>query len=643
MRRVVIGLTFLLLLGFVSSVGVAWTGATMWRGLDLDNPLTNTWFNEPKVEVGEANDWRIAQWTDATLTRRSGWGWRPEWFEDPRDAYLRSVTLSSEERNRAWTQISLPSFSRAQREPPEEPPAIALFVHALPSFEEREAGWPARCLRVWWVAGDDRLDTPGERIRGGVLASCWVYPWGSSSFDPSTMSWGTEDEHAIPLTPMWAGLAINAVFWALVWLAVLQLAMLPVRLWLWLCRRLRQCEQQGRCLRCGYELSATGDPTVTCPECGTRLGQRQRRAWRGMVVLPALALLPVVAWVAAVGTQRITTAEYLPPMHKAAADGDHQSVRELLAAGALVDNDAPDLRPLNISPMQGARPIEWAAARGHTQVVDELIGAGAYYGKLGDRRSPLALAVACGHDDIANRLMAAGASVVEVPDTTPAPIAIAALRGDEVLLQAMFDWAEALGRGTVDLQLFHTTLAGRDASLQQMVLDRTDSTFRGERDVAIAAFRWGDLDLFEAMLDRGFDARWAPDDFVPLLGHVPDPLASIEVLVAERVDVRWTNWTGNTALHLVASRPEASEAIRRLVELGVPLGASNSMSDTALHVAARNGRAANVRVLLELGADANALDADGRTPQQLWWHAQLGTDGYREVQELLEAAEKRGP
>lgn len=635
--RIIVVVVLFLLLGLVSSVGVAWSGATMWRGYDLDNPLTNTWFNEPTVEVGEANHWRIALWTDATLTRRWGWGWRPAWFEDPRDAYLRSVTLSREARDRAWTEIGLPAFSRGQREPPEQAAPIALLVQALPSFEEREAGWPARCLRVWWVAGDDRLDTPGERIRGGALASYWVYPWGSGSFDASTMSWDTEDEHAIPLTPMWAGLAINTVFWALVWLAIAQLAMLPVRLWLR--RRWNGRERRGRCLRCGYELGVAGDPAATCPECGTRFGQRPRRASRGMVVLPVIALLLVLTWVAGVGTQRITTAERLPPMHQAAADGDAQRVRELLAAGALVDNDAPDLRPLNISPMQGARPIEWAAARGHARVADELIGAGAYYDSIGGQRSPLALAAACGHDDIVHRLLAAGASVTRAPKTTPAPIAIAAWRGDEALLGAMFDQVDALGRGTVRLGLFHVSLAGRDASVQQLVLDRTDSTFRDERDVAIAAFRWGDMDLFEAMLDLGFDPRWAPDDFVPLLGHVPDPLASIEVLVAERVDVRSTDWAGNTALHLVASRPDAPEAIRRLVELGVPLEARNSISSTALHMAARSGKAANVRVLLELGADANARDADGRTPRTLWWAARGGTPGDKEVHDLLQAAE----
>lgn len=637
MRRVLLILALFLALGLTTSIGVAWASATMWRGYDLSNPLTRTLFMEPTVELGEVNQWRIAQWNHATLTRRWGWGWRSEWFENPRDAYSRSATLGREDRERSWSGIGVPAFSRAQRPPPKEPAPIALFVHALPSFEEREAGWPMRCLRVWWAAGDDRLDTPGERIQGGVLASYWVYPWGSTSFDPSMLHWNTEDEHAIPLTPMWVGLAVNAVFWALAWLAILQLLMLPLRLWLrWQWTRR---ERWGRCLACGYDSSAAGEPAATCTECGARRGQRPMRVLRGMIALPTLALVLSVAWVAGVGAQRIATAERLPPMHQAAADGDHQRVRELLAAGALADNNAPDIRPLNVSPMQGARPIEWAAARGHTQVVDELIGAGAYYDMIGDRRSPLALAVACGHDDIVERLMAAGASVTRAPKTTPAPIAIAAMRGDRALLESMFDQSDALSRGTPRLQLFHVALAGRDESLQRMVLDRAVSTFRAECDVALAAFRWGDADLLQAMFDRGFDPRPLSEDFVSLLGQVPDPLASIEVLVAEGVYMRWTDTLGNTALHQICFNGEAPEAIRRLVELGVPLEARNSVSLTALHVAARNGQAANIRVLLELGADATARDDDGRTPRTLWWQARSGTPGAQEIHDLFRAAE----
>ena len=311
----------------------------------------------------------------------------------------------------------------------------------------------------------------------------------------------------------------------------------------------------------------------------------------------------------------------------------------MLAEGARFDGPAPDLTPLNISPMQGARPIEWAAARGHTQVVDELIGAGADEGMVGDTRSPLALALIGGHDDIVVRLMAAGASVLERPSTSPAPIAIVAWQGDEARLEQMFDRVDRWGRGPVRFDLFLVTLAGRSESLQQMVLDRALWSRGDLNNQAISAFRWGDLGLFHALLERGVDPRSRAEDLVALLSHVPDPLASVELLVGHDVDVRAISWPENTALHLVTFNRDAPEAIRRLVELGVPIDARNGVSYTALHLAAKKGQAENVRVLLELGADATALDADRRTARTLWCMARRDAEGYEEIRNLLKAAE----
>jgi ankyrin repeat protein len=567
----------------------------MHRGGNPDNVLTDTWFNEPAVEFGQANAWRLAQWTDATLTRRWGWGWRPEWFVDPWEAHLRRSMLGSDAGELPWGEIEAPAFSRAQRQPPETPAPIALWVNALPSFVEREAGWPMRCLRVWWVAGDDRLDTPGERIRGGVLASHWAYPWGGHSFEPYTPGWDTEDEHAIPLTPMWAGLAINTVAWAAIWFVLVQLAMLPV--WLWLRRRWQKRERRGRCARCGYQLDIADDPVTTCPECGMIAGRAPRWAWRGMVALPALALVLVVAWVAAVGAQRIATAERLPPLHQAAAHGDAQRVRELLAAGVQADTNAPDLGPLNVSPMQGARPIEWAAARGHAAVVDALLAAGADPNMVGDQRSPLALALACGHADVAERLLDAGASLVDKPKTTPAPIAIAAWTDDAALLGRIFDHADAQGSGRVPLELFHTTLAGRSEAVRRLVLDRTARTPRAMADQAVFAFRFEDPDLLDALVARGFDPASASGAFVAYIEQRPDVLGAIEFLHARGVDLAATYGPRTTALHDVAGMAGARDAIARLVELGVPVDAAAANGRTPLHEAALHGRGDNVRAL----------------------------------------------
>lgn len=638
MRRAVVIVGLLLGLGLVSSITLAWASATMTRIGSPDNPMTNTWLNEPTLEFGQANHWRIAQWTDATQTRRWGWGWRPEWFEDSGIARMRRISASDWDPPELWTTIALPPFSRGRQLAPENAPSYAILLYALPSFLEREAGWPMRCLRVRWVAGDDRLDTPGERIRGGVLASYWVFPWSRGTLHPPMIGWSPEDEHALPLTPMWLGLIVNTFTWAAIWLIVL--LVLPLPIWLWRRRRWRKRERRGLCARCAYELDVADDPITRCPECGMVMGRRPRWSFMSLHRLAAVSLVLLVVLTAGFALTRTLTADRLPPVHRAAAQGDIERARSLIAGGAAIDANAPELRTLNISPMQAARPIEWAAARGHAGIIDELLKAGADPGMVGDVRSPLALAIACGHDDAADILLAAGAPVAEVPRNTPAPIAVAAWLGDAALLERLFDEADARGLGPVPLDVFIVTLAGRSTEVQNIVLDRAASTPQAIEEQAVFAFRFDDLPLLDELIGRGFDPRPASGHFLAYAVDPEDPRRAIEVLVDRGVDPTAVGPSGQTPLHLMAQRRDAPEALRLLVQLGNPLDATVA-GRTPLHLAAAAGNAANIVALLEMGANADLRDADGSTPRDLWWRGGDGSERYREIRAMLEEAEQR--
>ncbi|MFI4915293.1 MAG: ankyrin repeat domain-containing protein [Phycisphaerales bacterium JB060] len=640
MRRIVIIVGLLLGLGLVSSIALAWASATMSRMGSPDNPMTNTWLNEPKLEFGQANHWRIAQWTDATQTRRWAWGWRSEWFEDPAVARMRRISTSDWDPSESSATLVLPPFSRGRQPAPEEAPSYGILLDALPSFLEREAGWPMRCLRVRWIAGDDRLDTPGERLRGGVLASYWVFPWGwgRGTLHPPMIGWSPEDEHALPLTPMWAGLIVNTLTWAAIWFIVLLVFPLPI--WLWRRRRWRKRERRGLCAHCAYELDVADDPITRCPECGMVMGRRPSWSFMSLPRLAAVSLVLLVVLTAGFAMTRMLTADRLPPLHQSAAHGDIERARSLIAGGAAIDVNAPELRTHNISPMQAARPIEWAAARGHAGIIDELIMAGADPGMVGDERSPLALAIACGHDDAADILLAAGAPVAEVPRNTPAPIAVAAWFDDAALLERLFDEADARGSGSVPLDLFLVTLAGRSAKVQNIVLDRAASTPQAIEEQAVFAFRFDDLDLLDELIDRGFDPRSASDHFLAYAVDMKDPRRAIEVLVDRGVDPTAVGPSGQTPLHLMAQRRDASDALRLLVQMGNPLDATIA-GRTPLHLAAAAGNAANIVALLEMGANADLRDADGSTPRDLWWRGGNGSERYREIRALLEEAERR--
>ena len=59
-----------------------------------------------------------------------------------------------------------------------------------------------------------------------------------------------------------------------------------------------------------------------------------------------------------------------------------------------------------------------------------------------------------------------------------------------------------------------------------------------------------------------------------------------------------------------------------LIDNGARIGAALSDGVTALHVAAENGHALCIRVLLAAGADANVRDKEGWTP--LRWARERG-------------------
>lgn len=96
-------------------------------------------------------------------------------------------------------------------------------------------------------------------------------------------------------------------------------------------------------------------------------------------------------------------------------------------------------------------------------------------------------------------------------------------------------------------------------------------------------------------------------------------------------------------LHLAVRDAPHEQAIRALVNGGLPIDPRDTVGDTPLHCAAWNHQVANVAILLDLGADPAAQNRHGETPLTLISSISSTTDheDYDAVRRLLERAELR--
>jgi ankyrin repeat protein len=77
--------------------------------------------------------------------------------------------------------------------------------------------------------------------------------------------------------------------------------------------------------------------------------------------------------------------------------------------------------------------------------------------------------------------------------------------------------------------------------------------------------------------------------------------------------IRWGYQRG-FALHWATYKQQSDELCRLLVQHGADADATDEAGQTALHVAATNGKLLATETLLSLGANANLKDDEGKTP-----------------------------
>jgi ankyrin repeat protein len=329
----------------------------------------------------------------------------------------------------------------------------------------------------------------------------------------------------------------------------------------------------------------------------------------------------------------------------AARAGNLESVKALLARGA---------NP-NAKERRDQTALMWAAAEGHAAVVRALIEAGAAINAtLTSGFTPLFFAVREGHIDVARALLEAGANVKETltrKEDQPTATVISASyepvrKGTSPLLMAVENGHFELAIALVD--------AGADPNDQRSGFTplhaiswvrKPDASDTGDPS-PIGSGRLTSLQFVRALVERGANVNARLDKGAPrppvsatMLGSEG---ATPFLMAADRADVPLMrellklnadpflpNADKSTPLMAAAglgtanpleeagTESEALEAVKVLLDLGADIDAVDSKGDTAMHGAAYGNFPTIVQLLADRGADVNIWkrpDTEGRTP-----------------------------
>ncbi len=317
------------------------------------------------------------------------------------------------------------------------------------------------------------------------------------------------------------------------------------------------------------------------------------------------------------------------PLAYAAWVGDAGTVRQLLAAKAVVD--ARD--------GFACTALATAAEHGRDEVVGLLLEAGADpRAPANDGRTPLHFAAQGGNASVVRRLIAAGVDAGARAGDAANDLTSLHYAADhgwldvtQVLLDAGVDPNPQSTRtrntplhlaagGPVSKRAAH----GANTSVE---LDATDSAsvLRHRPEPVLGLPRHGPHAEYsrtvELLLQRGAQAVANVTGETPLhIACVSHQHAIARALLTRGADARATDLNGATALHSLASAtgpidPAADRAlIRMLVERGAELAACDRSQATPLHHAAAWGRTDLLASLVEQGADLEAHDQYGLTP-----------------------------
>ncbi len=124
------------------------------------------------------------------------------------------------------------------------------------------------------------------------------------------------------------------------------------------------------------------------------------------------------------------------------------------------------------------------------------------------------------------------------------------------------------------------------------------------------------IDVSKQLIEAGANVKDASFMLIAVNNKQPD---MARLLHASGTDVEYVDGQGNSFLHMAADGDGEYAMTKAFIDFGVLIDRANNKGETALHVAVQSGKdnMEVIQVLVENGADVNAVNKDGKTVQRV--------------------------
>jgi uncharacterized protein len=317
----------------------------------------------------------------------------------------------------------------------------------------------------------------------------------------------------------------------------------------------------------------------------------------------------------------------------ASAENHPEVVKLLLAHGAdpKVRSNDRDTTPPKLMAGTPAAPISrggltalvFAARQGSIEAAKSLLEAGAGINEGdADGNNPLLIAILNNHDDLAQMLIDTGADVNAVNKDGRSPLFTAVDQHD-------VDWSDRpfvketdklssldILKSLVEHKAEVNTALTAVSIIKKAAQDSADRTLGIGATAFMRAARSGDTEVMKYLLDHGADPKLATKDGVTAL------------LVA--AGLGYTDSIRST-------EPQALEAVKLCVSLGLDVNAETDKGMTPIHGAASRGANTIIQYLADHGAKINAANKQGLTAYDLAMGKGGGAAGRQPPKEVTAA------